>query len=317
VSELGGPEVLEWVEVPDPEPGPGDLLVEIDAVGVNYVETYHRTGIYGMEPPFIPGGEGAGRVVHAGAETHDFAPGDLVVSQGLRGSYAEKALVAADRAVPVPEGVDAEMAAALLLQGMTAYYLCHDSYPLAADSVCLIHAGAGGVGRLLIQMAKQIGATVFTTVSTGEKAELARSAGADHIINYVDESFATAVERIAGARPLDVVFDGVGTATFDDGLTLLRPRGTMVLFGQSSGVVPPFNLGRLASEGSLYVTRPTLHTHVADPDELQSRAAAVFDQVLAGTLEINMGNRYPLCDAAQAHTDLQARLTSGKNLLIP
>lgn len=317
VARVGGPEVLEWKRVPTPSPGPGQLLLEIAAAGVNYVETYHRRGIYKRELPFVMGNEGAGRVLEVGPGVEAFSAGDLVASVDISGTYAERAVVDADRAVLVPEGVSGELGAATLLQGMTAHYLVHDSYPLRPGHVCLVHAGAGGVGRIVIQLAKRLGATVFTTVSTPAKAELARSAGADHVIDYEQQDFAKAIEAAAGSRPLDAIFDGVGAATFDKGLTLLRPRGTMVLFGQSSGVVPPFDLGRLATEGSLYVTRPTLGTHIASRSELARRAGDLFGWMADGSLDVRIGHRYPLPEAATAHEDLESRRTTGKLVLVP
>lgn len=309
--------MLEWKRVPTPEPRPGQLLLDMAAAGVNYVETYHRRGIYKRELPFVIGSEGAGTVTAVGPGVTEFAEGDLVASVNIAGSYAEQALVDADRAVAVPAGLSGETAAATLLQGLTAHYLCHDSYALEPGDLCLIHAGAGGVGRILIQMAKRLGATVFTTVSTEAKAELARSAGADHVINYEEEDFGKAVEAVAGTRPLAAVYDGVGASTFDKGLTLLRPAGTMVLFGQSSGVVAPFDLGRLATEGSLYVTRPTLGTYTADRAALERRAADVLGWMEKGWLEIRIGHRYPLQEAHRAHEDLESRRTTGKLILVP
>jgi NADPH2:quinone reductase len=317
VDRMGGPEVLEWQRVATPVPGPGELLVEIAAAGVNYVETYHRRGIYKRELPFVIGAEGAGRVVEVGPGVEGFDIGDLVASVGFRGSYAERAVVDAADAVLVPDHVDPNTAAATLLQGLTAHYLVHDSYAIQPGEMCLIHAGAGGVGRLLIQMAKKRGAFVFTTVSTDEKAELAAGAGADRVIRYLDEDFARVIEAEAGTRPLATVYDGVGASTFDKGLTLIRPTGTMVLFGQSSGVVPPFDLGRLATEGSLYVTRPTLSHFIADREALERRSADVLGWMADGSLEIRIGHRYPLSEARRAHEDLEARRTTGKLLLIP
>ena len=316
VTRHGGPQVLEWTELPIREPGEGELLVAIDAAGVNYLEVYHRRGIYKRELPFVLGGEGAGRVVAVGPEAGDFAEGDLVASTSFQGSYAESSIVSAERGVAVPQGVDAEVAAAVLLQGMTAHYLCLDSYPLAPGDLCLIHAGAGGVGGLLIQMAKTLGATVFTTVSTSAKAELARGAGADYVINYLEEDFVAAIEQVAGPKALAAVYDGVGATTFERGLSLLRPRGTMVLFGQSSGVVPPLDLGTLATGGSLYVTRPTLATHIASREDLERRAADLFSWMADGSLSVRIGHRYPISEAAQAHSDLEARRTTGKILLV-
>jgi NADPH2:quinone reductase len=317
MSRFGGPEVLEWRRASTPEPGDGDLLVQMAASGVNFIDTYYRSGIYKPQLPFVPGSEGAGIVVAVGGGVTGIKIGDLVASSSFRGSYAEQSIVAFQSAVHVPTDISPELAAATLLQGLTAHYLVHDSYPLRSGELCLIHAGAGGVGRLLVQLAKRAGATVFTTVSTADKAELARSAGANHVINYVEEDFAKAVSAIAGPRPLATIYDGVGAATFDKGLTLLKPQGTMVLFGQSSGVVPPFDLGRLAPEGSLFVTRPTLNTFVATRDELVRRAGELFSWMDDGTLEVRIGHRYPLSDAQQAHIDLQARRTTGKILLIP
>ncbi len=317
ITEAGGPEALRLAEVAAPEPGPSDLIVRVAAAGVNYIDTYHRTGLYPMALPFTPGLEGAGEVVAVGGEVEGVAPGQRVAWSNAIGSYAELALVPAERAVTVPDGVDAEAAAAVMLQGMTAHYLTHDTYQLRAGSRCLVHAGAGGVGLLLIQMAKAIGAEVFTTVSTEEKAHLAADAGADHVIRYTERDFGDAVEEIAGPRPLDVVYDGVGRATFDRGLELLRPRGVMALFGQSSGVVAPLDLGRLAANGSLYVTRPTLFSHIAGRADLEGMAGAVLGAVAAGELEVRIGHRYPLGEAAAAHSALEGRATTGKVLLIP
>jgi NADPH2:quinone reductase len=286
-ARTGGPEVLEWREIPTPEPSEGELLVAIEAAGLNYVETYHRRGIYARDLPFVLGGEGAGKVTAVGPGVIDFAVGDRVASTSFQGSYAEHSVVATTQAIRIP------------------------------DDVCLIHAGAGGVGRLLIQMAKKLEATVIATASTEAKVELASSAGADHVVNYTQEKFAEAVESLVGPTALAAVFDGVGAATFDEGLTLLRPRGVMVLFGQSSGVVPPFDLGRLASLGSLYVTRPTLSSYVASRVDLERRAGDVFSWIADGTLDVRIPRRWPLQEAALAHTELEGRRTTGKVLLIP
>lgn len=317
VARLGGPEVLEWREIDTPVPADGEILVAMDAAGLNFVETYHRSGIYAKDLPFVPGGEGAGRVVALGADVTGFAIGDRVTSVAFQGTYAEYSVVGAARAILVPDAVSTDQAAGVMLQGMTAHYLCHDSYPLAAGNVCLIHAGAGGVGRLLIQMAKKLGATVISTASTDTKVGLAAGAGADHVIDYTQEDFGEAVERLVGPKPLDVVFDGVGASTFDTGLTLLRPRGTMVLFGQSSGVVPPFDLGRLASLGSLFITRPTLSTHIASRADLERRAGEVLGSITDGWLDVRIPHRHPLRQAGLAHTELEARRTTGKVLLVP
>ena len=317
VRRLGGPEVLEWSETDTPRPEGDELLVAIEAAGVNYIETYHRRGIYPKDLPFIPGSEGAGRVAAIGEDVTGFAVGDRVASVSIAGSYAEYAKVPAAAAVAVPDATSIEQAAAVMLQGMTAHYLCHGSYQLSARHTCLIHAGAGGVGRLLIQMAKKLGATVIATVSSAEKAALASSAGADHVVDYSTDDFAAAVEGLLGPRPLDVVYDGVGAETFDRGLSLLRPRGTMVLFGQSSGVVPPFDLGRLAGSGSLYVTRPTLGTFIATRQALEERAGAVLGWMADGSLDVRIPHRWALQEASLAHIELEARRTTGKVLLIP
>ena len=317
VARPGDPEVLEWREIDTPEPAEGEILVAMAAAGLNYIETYHRKGIYARELPFVPGGEGAGRVVALGPDVTDFAIGDRVASVAFQGTYAEYSVVRATAAILVPDRVGTDQAAAVMLQGMTAHYLCHDSYALAEGDVCLIHAGAGGVGRLLIQMAKRLGATVISTASTDTKVGLASSAGADHVINYTEEDFGEAVERLVGPKSLDVVFDGVGASTLDTGLTLLRPRGTMVLFGQSSGVVPPFDLGRLASLGSLFITRPMLLTHIAARADLERRAGEVLASITDGWLDVRIPHRYPIREASMAHTELEARRTTGKVLLIP
>jgi NADPH2:quinone reductase len=316
-SRLGGPEVLEWVEIDTPVPGPGEVLVALEAIGVNYIETYHRRGIYGKPMPFIPGAEAAGTVAAVGDGVSDVAIGDQVASVSFGGSYAEYAIAPAGRVLPVPEAVGTDQAAAVLLQGMTAHYLCHDSYRLEPGDVCLIHAGAGGVGRLLIQMAKMLGATVIATAGGPDKVALATSAGADDVIDYLEADFVAAVEQIAGPRPLATIYDGVGEATFEKGLGLLRPRGTMVVFGQASGVVPPFDVGKLATHGSLYVTRPTLGSFISTRADLEARAGDVFGWMADGELDVRIPHRWPLREAAAAHTALEARQTTGKILLEP
>jgi NADPH:quinone reductase len=317
VRGTGGPEVLTLVDRPEPEPGPGDLVVRLAAAGVNFVDTYHRTGLYPMPLPFVPGVEGAGTVVAVGADAEGFAPGDVVAWSDAPQSYAELVRVPAARAVPVPPGVDAERAAAAVLQGLTAHFLTHDTYPLRAGDRCLIHAGAGGVGRLAVQLAKSRGAEVFATVGSVEKAELVRGAGADHVIDYNAEDFGDAVEAIAGPRALDVVYDGVGRATFARGLDLLRPRGMMVTFGNASGAVEPVAPLTLMQKGSLFLTRPTLHDYVATTEELRARAADLLGAVASGSLDVRVGARLPLADAAEAHRLLESRTTTGKLLLIP
>lgn len=317
VSETGGPERLEFVDVPDPIPAASEIVVEVAAAGVNYIDTYHRTGLYPLELPFIPGREGAGVVRAVAADVDRWQEGDRVAWPGEAGSYAELTALDAERVVAVPEGISLDIAAASMLQGLTAHYLANDSFALRRGSSCLIHAGAGGVGQLLIQMAKSKGATVFTTVSTDEKAEMASAAGADHVINYRQVDFREAIEEIAGSKPLDVVYDGVGASTFDDGLELIRPRGSMVLYGQSSGVVPPFDLGRLARSGSLFITRPSLFHHIAGREELEARSMELFEAIGSGDLRIHVGSTFPLSQASQAHEDLEARRTVGKVLLEP
>jgi NADPH:quinone reductase len=317
VQRTGGPEVLTVVEQPPPEPGPGDILVRVATAGVNFIDTYHRTGLYPKPLPFVPGVEGAGTVVALGTDVPDVAAGDVVAWCDAAESYAEVVRVPAGRAVPVPDGVEAEVAAAAVLQGLTAHFLTHDTYPLHAGDRCLIHAAAGGVGRLLVQLAKGRGAEVFATVGSPEKAELARAAGADHVVDYRAQDFGDAVEAIAGPRALDVVYDGVGRATFARGLDLLRPRGTMVTFGNASGPVDPVAPLTLMQKGSLFLTRPTLHDYVATTQDLRARAADLFGAIAAGGLDVRIGARLPLDDAAEAHRLLESRTTTGKLLLIP
>jgi NADPH2:quinone reductase len=316
IEATGGPEVLTWTEVEEPVPGPTDLLVDVAAAGVNFIDTYHRGGLYQMEVPFIPGLEGAGTVSAVGAEVHGFHAGDRIAWTNALGSYAERHLVPMDQAVAIPADVPLETAAAAMLQGLTAHYLITDTYPLQEGERCLIHAGAGGVGRLLIQLAKRVGAEVFTTVGSAEKADLATRAGADHVINYRETAFAEAVEGIAGPRPLHVVYDGVGAATFEDGLRLLRRRGMMVTFGNASGPVPEISPLRLV-DGSLYLTRPTLFDYIADQESLLRRAADLFDWIALGDLDVHIGARFPLAEAADAHRALEGRETTGKVLLVP
>lgn len=317
IAVAGGSDVMKLEEVPTPTPGKGQLLVKLDAAGLNYIDTYQRSGLYPMPMPYTPGSEGAGTVEALGEGVSGFAKGDKVAWTGLIGSYAEYHVIPADRAVKVPKGMDTKMAAAIMLQGMTAHYLSHDTFPLKPGDWCLVHAGAGGVGLLLIQMAKMRGATVISTVSTEEKAKLAREAGADHVILYTKQDFVQESLKLAGARKLDVVYDSVGKDTFEKGLDLLRPRGMMVLYGQSSGPVPPFNLGLLAQKGSLFLTRPTLMSYIITSQELQDRATAVMNMVLSGKLKVRIGAEFPLAKAKEAHDALEGRKTTGKVLLIP
>ncbi|MHA7210491.1 quinone oxidoreductase family protein [Arthrobacter sp. MDT1-65] len=315
VTAPGGPDVLALAPVDRPEPGPGQLLVKVAAAGVNFIETYQRSGAYAVEHPFTPGAEAAGTVEALGEGAVGFEPGDRVAFAEGKATYAEFALVDADRALPVPDGVDLETAAALPLQGMTAHYLINSTFPVQPDHTVLVHAGAGGVGLLLIQLLKAQGARVITTVSTPEKEELARGAGADEVLRY--EGFADAARTLTEGTGVDVVFDGVGKATFDESLRSLRIRGTLVLFGAASGPVPPFDIQRLNSGGSLFVTRPTLVHYLLTPEERRWRSEELFGAVAAGRLEVRIGARYALADAARAHEDLQARRTTGKVLLIP
>ncbi len=313
IAAAGGPEVLAWTEVDVPEPGAGQALVRVATAGVNLIDTYHRTGLYPMEFPFTPGVEGAGTVERTAGDV-DVAPGDRVTWIMTLGSYAEYAVVDADRLVRIPDGVPTDVAAAVMLQGMTAHYLAHDTFTLAEGISCLIHAGAGGVGHLLIQIAKELGANVFATVGTAEKAEVASAMGADHVIVYSEVDFAEEVERLAGQRPLDIIYDGVGAATFAKGLGLLRPRGMMVTFGNASGPpdpVPPLDLMR---HGSLFLTRPTLNDYIPTREELERRASDLFSHLERG-LQVVIGTRVPMAEAAEAHRALESRSTTGKVLL--
>ena len=317
IRKTGGPEVLQLVDLPKPEPKAGEVLVKIEAAGVNFIDTYLREGRYPAPLPFIPGQEAAGVVAALGDGVSGFAIGDRVAWSGTRGAYAEFACVPASGLLKVPEGISLDDAAAAILQGMTAHYLAHDTYAIKAGDTVLIHAGAGGVGLLLTQMAKMLGARVITTVSTEPKAELSREAGADHVILYTQQNFAEEVNRIMDGDGLPVVYDSVGKTTFEDSLKCLRPRGLMALFGASSGAVPPFDLIRLSTMGSLYVTRPMLKHYIHTREELVARAEEVLAAVDAGKLKVRMEHIYPLGDARQAHIELQGRKTTGKLLLIP
>jgi NADPH2:quinone reductase len=317
IPHTGGPEVLEWKDVDAPLAGPGQVLVNVEAAGLNFIDTYHRTGLYPMAFPIIPGLEGAGTVIELGTDVSDVAVGDRVAWTSGLGSYSET--VARDTAtvVPVPDGVSSETAAAAMLQGITAHYLVTDTFPLAAGHRCLIHAGAGGVGLLLIQLAKMIDAEVFTTVGSEEKADLARGAGADHVILYRDADFGDAVESSAGPHALDVVYDGVGQSVFDRSLGLLRPRGMYVQFGNASGAVEPVAPLRLAQGGSLFLTRPTMMHYISTRADLLRRTGDIFGWIASGELDIRIGASFPMSEAADAHRALEARTTTGKVLLIP
>jgi NADPH2:quinone reductase len=316
VNKTGGPEVLELVEIPRPEPKSGEVLVRIAASGVNFIDTYFREGRYPAPLPFTPGQEAAGIVETVGPDVTDFAVGDHVAWNGTRGTYAEYACAPAKDLLHVPAGMKLDEAAAVLLQGLTAHYLVHDTYRVQPGDTVLAHAGAGGVGLLITQMLKMLGAHVITTVSTEEKAALSREAGADHVVLYTQESFVDAVKKIV-PEGLPVVYDSVGKTTFEDSLKCLRPRGLMALYGGSSGAVPPFDLIRLSTMGSLYVTRPTLKDYTQTRAELERRANDVFTWVATGKLKVRIGHRYSLAEARQAHIDLQARKTTGKVLIVP
>jgi NADPH2:quinone reductase len=315
VTQNGGPEVLELRDEPDPEPGPGRLLVDVEAIGVNFRDIYEREGVggYSNEPPFVAGAEAAGTVAAVGESVGEFAPGDRVAWSAAPGSYAERVLVPEASAVPVPDGVSTEIAAAALLQGMTAHYLALDTYPVQPHDPVLVHAAAGGVGLLLTQIVKLRGGRVIATTGSEEKAELARGAGADHVLGY--DGFAEKARELSGGEGVAVVYDGVGQATFDESLKALRPRGYMVLYGAASGQVAPVDPQRLHAGRSLYLTRPGLPHYVATRHELLHRAREVFGWIADGRLDVRIGARYPLEQARQAQEDLAARKTTGKVVL--
>jgi NADPH2:quinone reductase len=317
IYQTGGPEVLTLAELPIPQPGPGQVLIKIAATGVNFIEIYFREGRYKAPLPLIPGSEAAGTVEAFGEGVEGFSVGDAVASVGVLGSYAEYGLVPAAQLVRVPTGMDLKQAAAVLLQGMTAHYLSHSAFALKQGDTALVHAAAGGTGLLLTQMAHALGARVLATVSTEAKAELTRGAGADEVILYSEADFETEVKRLTGGRGVDVVFDSVGKTTFDKSLKCLRPRGMMVLFGGSSGAVPPFDLIQLSTMGSLFVTRPTLKDYIATRADLEWRAGDVLGAVADGSLKVRMEHTYALKDAAKAQVDIASRGTTGKLLLIP
>jgi NADPH2:quinone reductase len=317
VHEHGGPEVLRVEEVPVPEPGPGHVLVKLAAAGVNFIDTYQRSGLYPMSLPFTMGNEGAGTVAAVGPAVADFAVGDRVAYTNVLGAYAEYAVVPAERLIRVPEQVDLKTAAAVMLQGCTAHYLTHSTYPLRQGETCLVHAAAGGVGLLLVQMAKMRGARVIGTTSTEEKATLARAAGADEIVLYTQRDFAEEVRRLTDGRGVQVVYDSVGRATFEKSLDCLAPRGYMVLFGQSSGPVPPIDPQILNRKGSLFLTRPSLAHYTLTRQEYEARANDVLGWVRSGQLTVRIGAEFPLVAAAEALRQLEGRKTTGKVLLIP
>ena len=317
VHQTGGPEALQLDEVPTPTPGSGETLIELAAIGVNFIDVYFRTGLYKAPLPLTLGMEGAGTVRAIGDGVSEVAVGDRVAWVGISGAYAEMAVVPASRLVKLPAALSFKEGAAAMLQGMTAHYLAVSTHALEPGEACLVHAAAGGVGLLLCQVAKRRGAVVIGTVSTEEKAELARQAGADHVILYTKEDFVSGVRNATGGAGVHVVYDGVGVTTFEKGLDCLRPRGLMALFGQSSGPVPPFDLAQLNAKGSLYVTRPTLFHYIMERDELMQRAGDVLGWIAAGELTIRIGAEYPLARAADAHRALEGRKTTGKVLLLP
>jgi NADPH2:quinone reductase len=317
VHQTGGPEVLRYEGVERPSPGPGQVLVKIDAVGVNFIEVYQRTGLYQVPLPFIPGSEAAGIVVEVGAGVSGVRVGDRVASVNFAGSYAELSLAPAERLVKLPDGVITRLGAAVMLQGMTAHYLACSTFPLAAGHACLVHAAAGGVGLLLCQIARRRGARVIGTVSSEEKARLAREAGAHEVILYTQQDFQAETMRLTGQDGVDVVYDSVGKTTFAKGLDCLAPKGMMVLYGQSSGPVGPIDPQILNQKGSLFLTRPTLAHYVATRSELTERASAVLGWLADGSLKVRVGREFPLAAAAEAHANLEGRNTTGKVLLIP
>ena len=317
IHEHGGPEALRYEAVSTSAPGAGEARVRIEAAGLNYIDVYHRTGLYpSTNMPFTPGMEGAGVVEAIGPGVTEVNVGDRVGYAMHQGSYTEVAIVPSEALVPLPDSIDTQSAAAAMLQGMTAHYLTRSTYPLSTGDTALVHAAAGGVGLLLIQMAKTLGARVFGTVSTPEKAQLAKDAGADEVILYTQIDFEAEVKRLTDGQGVDVVYDSVAKTTFDKSLNCLRPRGYLALFGQSSGPVPPFDLSRL-SRGSLFITRPGLGHHAADREELMGRAGDLFEWISSGTLKLRIDRTFPLQDAADAHRALEGRQTTGKVLLIP
>ena len=317
VSQIGGPEVLTLVELPVPEPKPNEAVVQIKAAGVNFIDVYFREGRYPAPRPFVVGQEGAGIVIAIGPDVTTVKLRERVAYAGHLGSYAEYAAVPADRLIKIPDEFDFNQAAAAMLQGMTAHYLTHSTYPIKRGETALIHAAAGGVGLLLVQMCKLLGARVIGTVGSEEKARVARDAGADHLIIYTKQDFETETRRITEGKGVDVVYDGVGKDTFEKDLNVMRPRGYVVLFGGASGAVPPFDLLMLTLKGSLFVTRPSLQHYIATRDELEQRSGDVLQMIVRGELKLRIHKTYPLAEAQQAHRDLEGRKTTGKLLLIP
>lgn len=317
IKQPGDPEAMELVDIPVPEPKPNEAVLKVTACGVNFIDVYQREGRYKVPLPFILGQEGAGTVTAVGAEVKSVKKGERVAWTGVLGGYAEYAAITADRLVAVPAGVTDQQAAAAMLQGMTAHYLLHDSYPLKRGETALIHAAAGGVGLLLVQMAHNIGARIIATVSTEEKAKLAREAGADEIIFYTKSDFEAETKRLTDGKGVHVVYDSVGKTTFEKGLNVLRPRGMMVLYGGSSGAVSPFDPIVLTQKGSLFLTRPSLGNYISTREELVARSGSVFGMMASGKLKLRIEHTYPLAEAQRAHRELEGRKTTGKLLLIP
>jgi NADPH:quinone reductase len=317
VQKTGGPEVLTLVDIPVPKPKPNEALIKIGAIGVNFIDTYLREGRYPAPLPFVDGQEAAGTVTEIGSEVKNVKPGDRVAYTNVLGAYAEYAVVPAERVVHIPDKLDFKQAAAAMLQGMTAHYLVYSTYPLKKGETALIHAAAGGVGLLLVQMAKAIGARVIGTAGSEEKCQLAKQNGADEVINYSTSDFEAETKRLTDGKGVDVVYDGVGKATFDKDMNVLRPRGYLVLFGGASGAVPPFDPITLSLKGSLFLTRPTLIHYIAKREELDRRAGDVLGWVADGKLKLRIAHVYKLEDAQQAHRDLEGRKTTGKLVLIP
>jgi NADPH2:quinone reductase len=318
ISETGGPEVLKYVDVEVGDPGPGQVRLKQTAVGLNYIDVYHRTGLYPVQPPLVIGLEAAGEVVATGEGVTDLKTGDRVAyASPPLGAYAEERLIAADRVVKLPDSIDDQTAAAMMLQGMTVEYLIRRTYPVKAGDTVLWHAAAGGVGLMACQWLKHLGATVIGTAGSAEKMALAKAHGADHVINYREENYVEKVKEITGGKGVPVVYDGVGKDTWEGSLDCLKPRGLMVSFGNASGPVAPVNLGILSAKGSLYVTRPTLMTYTASREDLVESAGAVMDVVGKGIVKIEVNQTYPLSEAEQAHRDLEARKTTGSTVLLP
>jgi NADPH2:quinone reductase len=318
IHGTGGPEVFQWEEVAVGEPGPGEVRLRQTAIGLNYIDVYHRSGLYPLSQfPAVIGMEGAGRVEALGPGVEDFAPGDRVAYAGVLGGYAQERLIAADRLVKLPDGIDDETAAGMMLQGMTVRYLLRETYRCTAETTLLFHAAAGGVGLIACQWARVLGATMIGTVGSQEKAELAKANGCTHVINYRTEDFVARVKEITDGRGCDVVYDSIGKDTFPKSLDCLRPKGLWVSFGNASGPVPPFYLGLLSAKGSLFATRPSVMTYTARREDLVANAEELFALVASGAIKIEVSRTYPLREAAEAHRDLEARKTTGSIVLVP